>query len=138
MSLLDSAGQPQGMTANSFTSVSLEPPLILVCIDHKARLMEHVDGSAAFAVNILRESQQELSTHFARPGENRFEATEWYAGESGMPLIPGALATLECRMVQRIAAGDHTILLGEVVSAIRHEGRPLVYFNSSYQQLGPL
>lgn len=137
VSVLDSSGQPQGMTANSFTSVSLQPPLVLVCIDHKARLMEHVETSDAFAINILRESQQELSTHFARPAEDRFVATEWYPGETGMPLIPGALATLECRIVQRIPAGDHTILLGEVVSAIRHEGRPLVYFSSSYQQLRP-
>ena len=133
--VLDAAGAPHGMTINSFTSVSLSPPLVLVCIDHKARILDHFLTCEFFAINILRENQQTLSERFARPGEDRFGAVEWYPGETGMPLIPDALATLECAVFQRTPAGDHTILLGEVVSAVRHDGRPLVFFSSSYQSL---
>jgi len=133
VSVLDSAGSPHGMTVNSFTSVSLEPPLVLVCIDHKARILEPLKNSEFFAINILRESQEALSRRFARPGEDRFGVVEWYPGETGAPLLPGVLATLECAVFQRLAAGDHTILIGKVVSAIRHEGRPLLYFSSAYR-----
>jgi flavin reductase (DIM6/NTAB) family NADH-FMN oxidoreductase RutF len=133
--VLDSAGAPHGMTVNSFTSVSLEPPLVLVCIDHKARILEHLERTEFFAINILRENQQPLSRCFARPGEDRFGTVEWYPGETGVPLIPNALATLECAVFQRLKSGDHTIIIGEVVSAIRHEGRPLLYFSSGYRTL---
>jgi flavin reductase (DIM6/NTAB) family NADH-FMN oxidoreductase RutF len=133
--VLDYSGAPVGMTVNSFTSVSLTPPLVLVCIDHKARILDSLRMSEFFAINILREDQQSLSMRFARPVEDRFDAVEWFPGETGMPLIPGALATMECTVFQRVEAGDHTIVIGEVVSAIRHEGRPLLYFSSSYQIL---
>jgi flavin reductase (DIM6/NTAB) family NADH-FMN oxidoreductase RutF len=133
--VLDRKGSPHGMTVNSFTSVSLEPPLVLVCIDHKARIREHFLARDIFAINILRENQQALSTHFARPADDRFGSVEWFPGETGAPLIPEALATLECIAVQRLESGDHTILIGEVVSAIRHEGRPLIYFSSVYRSL---
>jgi flavin reductase (DIM6/NTAB) family NADH-FMN oxidoreductase RutF len=133
--VLDSSGSPHGMTVNSFTSVSLDPPLVLVCIDHKAGILEFFLKSEFFAINILRETQQALSMRFARAGEDRFGSVEWYPGETGMPLIPGALATLECAVFQRLAAGDHTVLIGEVFHAIRHEGRPLLYFSSAYRNL---
>jgi flavin reductase (DIM6/NTAB) family NADH-FMN oxidoreductase RutF len=133
--VLDSAGSPHGMTVNSFTSVSLEPPLVLICIDHKARILEHFLESNFFAINILRDTQQALSERFARPGEDRFGTVEWYPGETGAPLLPNALAILECAVFERTPAGDHTILIGEVVSAVRHEGRPLLFFSSSYQAL---
>jgi flavin reductase (DIM6/NTAB) family NADH-FMN oxidoreductase RutF len=132
---VDPAGSPHGMTVNSFTSVSLEPPLVLVCIDLKARIHQQVVASEAFGINILRESQQALSTHFARPGEDRFGTVEWFAGETGVPLIPDVLATMECLVVQRVESGDHTILIGEVVAATRHEGRPLIFFSSGYRSL---
>lgn len=133
--VLDSAGAPHGMTVNSFTSVSLEPPLVLVCIDHKAGIRVHFLSCEFFAINILRESQQALSTRFARPGEDRFGSLEWYPGSTGAPLIPDALATLECTVFERLESGDHTIVIGEVVSAVRHEGSPLIYFSSSYRGL---
>jgi flavin reductase (DIM6/NTAB) family NADH-FMN oxidoreductase RutF len=123
------------MTVNSFTSVSLEPPLVLVCIDHKAGVLDLFLRCEFFAINILRESQQALSERFARPGEDRFGTVDWFPGETGSPLVPGVLATLECFIFQRVNAGDHTIVIGEVVSAIRHEGRPLLYFGSSYRTL---
>jgi flavin reductase (DIM6/NTAB) family NADH-FMN oxidoreductase RutF len=130
--VLDTSGAPHGMTVNSFTSVSLDPPLVLVCIDHKARILDHFLKSEFFAINILRENQESLSMRFARPCEDRFGAVEWYPGDTGAPLIPNALATLECTVFQRFDSGDHTVVIGEVVSAIRHEGRPLLYFSSSY------
>jgi flavin reductase (DIM6/NTAB) family NADH-FMN oxidoreductase RutF len=135
ITVLDAEGAPHGMTVNSFTSVSLDPPLVLVCIDHKAGILEHLMQSEFFAINILRESQQALSMRFARPGEDRFGAVEWYPGETRMPLIPDSLAFLECTVFQRVQSGDHTILIGEVVSATRHEGRPLLYFSSGYRTL---
>ena len=133
----DAAGSPHGMTINSFTSVSLEPPLVLICIDHKARILDHFLSADFFAINILRDSQQELSERFARPGEDRFDALGWYPGETRAPLIPDALAIFECAVFERRKAGDHTIVIGEVVQAVRREGRPLVYFSSSYQTLLP-
>lgn len=133
--VLDASGTPHGMTVNSFTSVSLEPPLVLVCIDRKTRIIEHFAQSDFFAINILRDNQQELSMRFARPVDNRFDAVEWYAGESGMPLIAGSLAMIECAVERRIDAGDHVILIGEVIGAVRHEGRPLLYYGSSYRRI---
>jgi flavin reductase (DIM6/NTAB) family NADH-FMN oxidoreductase RutF len=133
--VLDPEGAPHGMTINSFTSVSLEPPLVLICIDHKARILDHFLTCDFFAINILRESQQTLSEGFARPGEDRFGAVEWVPGETGVPLIPDALAVFECAIFERRPAGDHTIVIGEVVAAVRHDGRPLIYFSSSYQKL---
>jgi flavin reductase (DIM6/NTAB) family NADH-FMN oxidoreductase RutF len=133
--VLDSTGAPHGMTVNSFTSVSLQPPLVLVCIDHKARILEHLASSELFAINILRENQQALSRRFSTPDDDRFGSVEWVPGDTSMPLIPGALATLECVVVERLKSGDHTILVGEVVSAVRHEGRPLLYFSSAYTRL---
>jgi flavin reductase (DIM6/NTAB) family NADH-FMN oxidoreductase RutF len=135
ITVLDPDGAPHGMTVNSFTSVSLEPPLVLVCIDHKAGILEYFVKSESFAINILRETQQSLSMRFARPGEDRFGSVKWYAGDAGMPLIPDALAFLECAVFQRLESGDHTVLIGEVVSATRHEGRPLLYFSSNYRRL---
>jgi flavin reductase (DIM6/NTAB) family NADH-FMN oxidoreductase RutF len=135
VSVLDAAHLPHGMTVNSFTSVSLDPPLVLVCIDRKARIREHLLSSNYFAINILRDNQQALSKHFARPAEDRFGSVEWYPGKTSMPLLPGVLASLECATTDRIPVGDHTLLIGEVVAAERHEGRPLLYFSSSYQNL---
>ena len=135
VSVLDASGAPHGMTVNSFTSVSLDPPLVLVCIDHKARIQEHVIAGKYLAINILRENQEALSSHFARPADDRFGTVEWYPGETGMPLLTGVLATMECAVTERIPAGDHTIVVGQVLAAVRHEGRPLVYFSSSYRNL---
>ena len=133
--VLDPSGSPHGMTVNSFTSVSLEPPLVLICIDHKARVNAHFRTCESFAINILRESQRELSERFARPGEDRFESVEWYPGETRAPLVADALAHLECAVHERLDSGDHTVVIGEVVRAVRHEGRPLIYFSSGYRSL---
>ena len=136
VTVLDADGSPHGMTASSFTSVSLEPPLVLVCVDHRASVLAHLRRAQHIGINILSENQQELSTHFARPGHDRFDGVEWLAGTGGVPLIPGALAHFECSIHRMIDAGDHTILIAEVLDAEHTNGRPLVYFASGYHKLG--
>lgn len=131
----DAQMNPHGMTINSFTSVSLEPPLILLCVDHRASLLQYFRAHTHFGVNILREDQRELADHFARKGHDRFGSVEWHPGETGVPLLPHVLATLECSRKQRVTAGDHDIVIGEVLHARVHEGHPLVYFASRYRAL---
>lgn len=128
-------GVPRGLTANSFTSVSLSPPLVLVCVDVSSGVLPHFRASSFFAINILNEHQRHLSTRFARKGHDRFTGVEWMPGETGAPLLPYALGSLECSLTQTVEAGDHVIFIGKVVSAGWREGRPLVYFNSAYHRL---
>jgi len=129
-------GAPHGMTVSSFTSVSLSPPLILVAVDHKTRVLAYMRASDFFGVSILAEDQQHLSEHFARAGHDRFSNVAWSPGKTGAPLIPGALAQVECGLRQMVEAGDHTLFIGEVLRASWRNGRPLLYFNSRYEQLG--
>jgi flavin reductase (DIM6/NTAB) family NADH-FMN oxidoreductase RutF len=133
---LDAQGSPHGMTANSFTSVSLNPPMVLVCVDHRANVLEHYRKSGYLGINVLSEEQQDLSTVFARRGQDRFNGVEWFAGETGVPLFPGVLASFECVLTQSVEAGDHDVLIAEVLSATHRDGRPLVYFGSGYHKLG--
>lgn len=133
--VLDPAGSPHGLTINSFTSVSLEPPLVLICIAHKVRLLQHFLDTRYFGINVLGEHQQELSGHFARSGVDRFAAVEWFEGRTGVPLLPDVLATLECELSQTLAAGDHMILIGEVLHLSCGEGDPLAFYNSAYHKL---
>ena len=135
VTVLDAGGSPHGMTASSFTSVSLDPPLVLVCVDHRAKVLEHLRQSEHLAINVLSEGQHELSAHFARRGQNRFDGVEWYAGHEGVPLIPGVLASLECRMHRLVDAGDHAILIAEVLNVSHRDGQPLVYYGSGYHKL---
>jgi flavin reductase (DIM6/NTAB) family NADH-FMN oxidoreductase RutF len=132
---LDGNGHPHGMTVNSFSSVSLEPPLVLVSIDLRNAILGHFISSSWFAINILAEHQEELSRRFSSPSENRFLGVSWHAGGSGAPLLDGVLAHLECSVVRTFEVGDHTVLIGEVKSANHGEGKPLVYFDSAYRSL---
>ncbi|MEO8663709.1 MAG: flavin reductase family protein [Bryobacteraceae bacterium] len=131
----DPEGRPHGLTANSFTSVSLAPPLILLCIDTRARLLDHFMQTAYFAVNILSEQQKDLSNQFAKPNIDRFDGVEWMEGRFGSPLLPGSLAHLECRLVQSHEAGDHIILIGEVLQLSHCDGGPLCYFSGAYRHI---
>jgi flavin reductase (DIM6/NTAB) family NADH-FMN oxidoreductase RutF len=133
VTVLDEHRHPHGLTVNSFTSVSLDPPLILVSIDLRNAILGHFLSSRAFAVNVLAEDQEELSRRFSSPVEGRFEGVAWKEGEGGGPLLDGVLAQLECATVRTFEAGDHTVLLGEVRRASHREGKPLVYFNSAYR-----
>src|SRR5580658_8120046 len=93
---LDSHGHPHGMTVNSFSSVSLDPPLVLVSIDLKNAILGHFISSSWFAINVLAEHQEELSRRFSGPFKDRFAGLDWYVGRSGTPLLPGVVAQLEC------------------------------------------
>lgn len=135
LTAIGSDGAPHGMTANSFTSVSINPLLVLVCVDHTARILDYFRATKHLGINVLAEFQQELSVRFARRGHDRFDGVEWYPGVTGAPLLPGALASLECAVTRTLDAGDHAILIAEVLHAECREGRPLVYFNSSYRKL---
>ena len=128
-------GLPHGMTVNSFTSVSLEPPLVLVCIDRKATILPKLQSARDFGINVLAEDQQDLSTQFARRGLDRFDAVPWSAGELGVPLIDGALAHYECSVASLTEGGDHLIFIGEVQRLQCFAGRPLLYYESGYATL---
>lgn len=128
-------GKPHGLTVNSFTSVSLEPPLVLVCVGHKAATHGPFSSAETFAINILSAEQQDLSARFASSHPNRFEGMEWDHGELGAPVLGGALAVLECEMREKIDAGDHTIFLGLVRRAGVKDGAPLIYFSGKYREL---
>ena len=127
--------QPHGLTANSFTSVSMSPPLISVCVDHRAKILEYFRAGGHFGVNVLHASQRELSDRFAGSGFDRFEGIAWTPGRTGVPLLPDALAHLECRVFQTVTAGDHDILIGQVIHAAFQDGEPLVFFASQYRTL---
>lgn len=132
----DSTGNLHGMTANSFTSVSLTPPLVLVCVDRNAIILEHFRTSPYFGINILGAGQRPLSDRFAGRGYDRFEGVEWYEGQTGVPLLPDVLATIECSRYDVTTAGDHDIVIGEVLHANCQDGDPLVFYCSQYRSLG--
>ena len=134
-SVLDGSGAPHGLTVSSFTSVSLDPPLILICLGHEVTSVEAFRAAKHFGINILGEDQRALSERFARKGHDRFDGLDWLRGETGVPLLAGVLAQIECAVQRRIAAGDHDIFLGEVLSARVHKGDPLIHFASRYRKL---
>jgi flavin reductase (DIM6/NTAB) family NADH-FMN oxidoreductase RutF len=133
-------GQVHGMTANSLTSVSLDPLLILVCIDQNARLLSYVKAQRRFGVNILKDTQQKIAEHFAKP-QNDDPAEEARLGvkfcwtPTGIPLLADALAHLACNVAAQYMSGDHTIFVGEVESLELKEGEPLVYHRGKYRSL---
>ena len=101
-----------------------------------ARINGNREGAGTrFAINVLEEEQKDLSTCFARSGFDRFTGVEWYPGETGAPVLPNMLATLECAVTQMVEAGDHVVVIGEALHASWRDGLPLIYFNSSYQAL---
>ena len=129
-------GSPYGMTVSSFTSVSLEPPLILVCIDRAAHFLDQLPDSLPFAINVLHEQQQELAVKFARrEEEGRFAGMIWQTGWEGVPHISGAVATFDCSLYKAVDGGDHLILIGEVREIRRNEGSPLVWCDRTYHCL---
>jgi flavin reductase (DIM6/NTAB) family NADH-FMN oxidoreductase RutF len=132
----DSEGKPIGLTANSFTSLSLDPPLLLVCVANNAGSAPVLRQAEHFAVNLLQIGQQPASNRFAGRGEDRFAGTPWTPGETGMPLLDGALGSFECKRHAVHDGGDHFILVGEVVRAQFEPRRdPLLYFRGKYRRL---
>jgi flavin reductase (DIM6/NTAB) family NADH-FMN oxidoreductase RutF len=133
----DREGRPSGLTASAFTSVSLDPPLVLVCVDHAATAHPDLRDRGWFAINVLRREQEALSRRFAVSGGDKFRGVPCHEGRTGLPLLDDALATLECRIVDTHEAGDHTIFIGQVESASVADGRPLVHFHGGYHSLTP-
>jgi flavin reductase (DIM6/NTAB) family NADH-FMN oxidoreductase RutF len=132
----DRDGRPSGLTASAFTSVSLRPPLVLVCVDHAATAYPALREHGWFAVNVLRRDQEELSRRFSESGGDKFAGVPHREGRAGLPLLDGTLAALECRVVRTHEAGDHTIFIGEVEGTAARGGPPLVYFHGAYHGLG--
>ncbi|MGH7829711.1 MAG: flavin reductase family protein [Candidatus Binatia bacterium] len=129
------AGTAFGLTANAFTSLSLNPPLVLICIDKTVQSYGCFEESKAFAVNILHEDQEKISRHFATKSSEKFAGVKWHAGETGLPLLDGAIAHIECKVVESHDGGDHTIFIGQVVHANASGDRPLIFFNGKYLRL---
>jgi flavin reductase (DIM6/NTAB) family NADH-FMN oxidoreductase RutF len=130
------SGELHGLTANAFTSVSLVPPLLLVCIDKKAESYPCFDESKVFTVNVLAADQEAISRRFAVTGGDKFEGVSYKVGANGAPILDGVLAYLECRVTQKIDGGDHTIYIGEIEQAETKEGKPLLFFRGGYRELG--
>jgi flavin reductase (DIM6/NTAB) family NADH-FMN oxidoreductase RutF len=128
-------GCPHGLTASSFTAVSLQPPLVLVCIDHNSGVLAHFRAAGRFSVNILRANQEMVSNQFATRSVDRFAGVDWTPAPLGSPWIAGSLARLECATQQIVDAGDHAVLFGEVISAECESGDPLLYFDRNYRHL---
>ncbi len=138
---LDLDGEVHGMTANAFASVSLDPLLVLVCVDHATRTHAHLHAKKRFGINVLSEHQRAISEYYARPIRTH-ERAEEEAGarfdrtKHGTPMLDGALAYLECRLHSEQEAGDHTIFIAEVEDVVVREGEPLLFFRGKYQHVG--
>jgi len=134
---VDQNGEVHGMTANAFASVSLDPMLVLVCVDRKARTHAHLQRLKRFGVNVLARDQQTVSEFYARSTEIHQHAEETGARfdrtPHGTPVLHGALAYLECRLHKAEDAGDHTVFIAEVEDVVVREGEPLLYFRSQYR-----
>ena len=133
----DEHGHPFGLTANAVSSVSLVPPLILICVDKKADTYPYFDRSQVFTVNILSEGQEAISRRFATSGIEKFEGIGYRKNEIGCAVLDDAVAHLDCRIVDTVDAGDHTVYLGEVEGADAAEQPPLLFFRGGYRKLAP-
>ena len=131
----DAAGRLHGITVSAFSSVSLDPPLILICIERSAGSHHVFQESGVFVVNILSSEQQELSDRFASQLPERFDGVEMTLNIDGIPVLANCLANLECRVKLTADGGDHSIFVGEVETASVYEGDPLIYFRSDYRTI---
>jgi 3-hydroxy-9,10-secoandrosta-1,3,5(10)-triene-9,17-dione monooxygenase reductase component len=134
-------GEPQGITVNALSSVSLEPPLVMVALDRRRYITPKVHAAGQFAVSVLGEHQQSLADCFAgapvQPGREQFCGAAWTPGSFGMPLLEGAIATLECRVVGVHSIGDHDLFIGHVdtLRNEEHHPQPLLYYRRHYMRV---
>ena len=138
---LDLEGEVHGMTANAFASVSLDPPLVLVCVDHSARTHAHLHAKKRFGVNVLAGNQRVISDYYARPVRDHERAEEEASARfdrtaKGTPILHVALAYLECSLQSAEEAGDHTIFIAEVEDVVVRQGDPLLFFRGKYRKIG--
>ena len=132
-------GSPCGLTVNAFSSVSLEPPMVLVCVEEAADSFRCIEQAGFFAVNILEEGRGEsLSRRFSTWGvADKFRGVAFREERTGAPILEAALAWVDCRVTQMVRAGDHVIFVGEVLDGDAHEGSPLVYYRGGYGRFLP-
>ncbi len=126
-------GENRGFTASAVSSLSLEPRMLLVCVSEHSTSLDIIKEVGVFTVNILASTQQEIAQQFATRAGDRFAGLRWRTGtETGTPIIDGALAYAECKLVDTCKGGDHVILMGEIIAADAHEAEPLLYFRGRY------
>lgn len=131
----DAGGGLHGITVSAFCSVSLDPPLVLICIDKNTGTHHALQETDAFVVNVLSDDQQHLSDRFASYLPHKFDQVAHTLGINDLPVITDALANLECVIVQRFDGGDHTIYVGQIERATVGDGEPLIYFHGNYRKL---
>lgn len=134
----DANGRLHGITVSAFCSVSMEPPLVLVCVEKKAGSHYAFQTGKAFVVNLLAAGQEHVSNRFASRVADKFEGVSYRSGIEDLPVLDDALANLECTLKYSYEAGDHTIFVGEIENALIADGEPLVYFHGSYRNLKDL
>lgn len=127
-------GTPKGFTANAFSSVSADPPMVLVCVNRQARSHPLIAAAGHFCVNILRLEQQTIAERFAtHRGDDPFAGLALETAQTGSPVLPDSLGYLDCELAEEHSAGTHTIFLGTVLACAANDGSPLGYFNASYR-----
>ena len=124
-----------GMTANAVISLSLDPPLVAVCVDRGASMHAYLSQGGCFAINILRLDDEDISNRFAKPGPKDFSDLRVEEAQTGAPILSDALAWLDCRLVQTVETGDHDLFLGEPLAGATGEGAPLLYYGGRYDRL---
>ena len=133
-----SGSQPLGLSVNSFTSVSLDPPLVAFCVARSSTTWPQLRASGMFCVNVLADDQEAVSRTFAAPGLDRFTGMGWRPAPSGAPVLAGVLAWIDCTVEAEYEAGDHFIVVGRVHELdLGHEGRPLVFYRGGYGRFEP-
>ena len=125
-------GKPEGLTANSFSAVSLEPPLVLWCLAKTAPTLQVFVETSHFIINILAEDQMHLSNQFATPAEDKFDGVDWLEGLGGAPALPGTIARFECRNETQYEGGDHLIFIGAVEKFSVSDGAPILFAGGQY------
>jgi len=128
-------GTDFGLTVTAFSSLSLNPPLVLICIEKSIKSHDAIRAAGKFAVNLLAESQVELSNRFASRSEDKFSGLEFTRGSLDLPILPGTLGYIECRVTAELPGGDHTIFVGQIEHAETRDGAPLLYFRGAYRTL---
>ena len=123
------------MTVSALASVSLDPTLILICIDHDASIYNALSKATHFIANILSEGQEPLARRFAERGANRFDGIGYDRGQNGAAVLLETLGYIECKVIARHESGDHDVIVGEVEAAVANEGKPLLYYRGGYAQL---
>ena len=131
----DKNGNPYGLTVNAFNSLSLNPPLVLVCLGKAAECYSFFAESGVFTVNLLSERQEKLSRRFATKGIKKFAGVKWRRGRNDVPLLDGAIGYIECKIINQYDGGDHTIYIGKIINAAAAGDRPLLFFNGRYRRL---